>query len=137
MTNSERYKKHIKEKNATALSGGDDVFKLTNDQLGDLLGLLLADEDWDWISEICLGYDIDQVFTRDEQEDGTSAECLQEECLMALVYLNKRGGLIAWIKEWHIYEIYEVCDWLEEHGLEKHLEELGILRKYDKEGNKI
>ena len=122
MNNSERYEKHIKEKNATALSGGDDVFKLTNDQLGDLLGLLLADEDWDWVSEICLGYDIDQKFTREEQENGISADCLQKECLKALVNLNKRGGLIAWA---------------EEYGLERHLEEIGIIRKYDKEGNKI
>ena len=120
MNNSEQYQKLIKEKNATTFSGGNTL-ELTDNRLDDLLCLLLEDSDWDWVSEICLGYDIDQEFTREEQENGTSADCLQKECLKALIDLNKRGGLIAWAKE---------------YGLERHLEEIGIIRKYDKEGNK-
>ena len=121
MNNSEQYQKLIKEKNATTFSGGDTL-ELTDNRLDDLLCLLLEDSDWDWVSEICLGYDIDQEFTREEQENGTSADCLQKECLKALIDLNKRGGLIAWAKE---------------YGLERYLEDIGIIRKYDKEGNKI
>ena len=121
MNNSEQYEKLIKEKNATTFSGGDTL-ELTDNHLDDLLGLLLESSDWDWVSEMCLGYDVDKKFTREEQENGTSEDCLQKECLKALIDLNKRGGLIAWA---------------EQYGLERYLEEIGIIRKYDKEGNKI
>ena len=81
--------------------------KLTDDQVYNVFNSICSG-DWCWISEICLGFDIDTLFTRQEKDNNTSANAFDWYCKQALFCLNDESKFINWLKK---------------YGLEKHLKE--------------